>query len=157
MKKSIVSLGMLIGAILSGCSEPEAAINASSMFSVSDYEYTMNDKQAVSISFGETQNNFCSATIYRASVAAGYEVSSQQKSSKDISVDCNWSGKYYVQSSKHQTSVKFEMLSIDPKTKTAEATVSVKLVEPSSGKYFKLGVTPLVISGEHFDHLTKKM
>lgn len=157
MRKSIVSLGVSVCAILSGCSEPEAAINTSSIFSVSDYEYTMNDKPAVSISFGETQSNYCSATIYRASVSSGYKVSSQQKSSSDIAVECNWSGKYYVQSSKHQTLATFELLSIDPQTKTAEATVSVKLVEPSSGEYFKLGATPLVISGEYFDHLTKQM
>lgn len=156
MKKSIFCLGMSICVALIGCSDPERAINASSIFSVSDYEYTMNERQAVSISFGETQRNYCSATIYRESVSSGYTVSSQHKSNKDFSIDCNWAGKYYVQSSKYQTFAAFELLSIDPQSKTAEATVSAKLVDPNSGEYFELDATPLEINGVNFDHLTKK-
>ena len=157
MKKSILNLGFSVCAALSGCSEPEVAIDPPSILSVSDYDFTWNDKQAVSISFGETQSNYCSTTIYRVSVVTGYKVSSQQNSRKEISTDCNWSGKYYMQSSKHSTSAKFELLSIDQKSKTAKAVVSVKLVESNSGEYFTLDNTALVISGEHFGHLTKKM
>lgn len=131
--------------------------NASEVFSVSDYEYTMNEKQAVSVSFGETQKNYCSATIYRSSIKEGYKVSSQQKSNRNISIDCNWGGKYYVQSSKHKTNVDFELKSINSSSKSAEIQISGKLVNPYNGKYFTLKNTPILVQDIHFDNLIKKM
>lgn len=97
--------------------------------SVSDYEFTMNDKQAVSISFGKTENNFCTVSIYRDSVAQGYSVSSTQRDDHSISVDCNWNGKYFVESSKHPTISSLSISSLDKNKNIAQVELTLKLVE----------------------------
>ncbi|MCW7551673.1 hypothetical protein NX722_03240 [Endozoicomonas gorgoniicola] len=117
----------------------------------------MNNQQAVSLSFGQTNENFCSATIYRSSVAKGYKIQSKQNNNKSISADCHWDGKYYVQSSKHQTSVDLEISDLDRNAKNAVLNISLKLIEPKSGEFFTLNNVALNLSGNNFDSLVKEI
>lgn len=126
--------------------------------SVSDFKYTMNDKQAISILFGETQSNFCSVTIYRAAVKQGYSVSSAQRDDHSISVDCNWNGRYFLESSKHPTFSSVSIVSLDKDKKSAQIEISVKLIELKGlESYFSLDNVKLNISADKFDNLIKKL
>jgi len=92
MYKAVFILALSISNLIA-CTDSKQ-VNASNVFQVSDT--SMNSNQAISIAFGETSNNYCSATIYRESVKSGYSVKSVKKSATDLSMDCNWDGKYYV-------------------------------------------------------------
>ena len=154
MNKVVISLA-LATSLLGGCSDQPVTANI--VQSVTDFDYTMNSKQAVSISFGESKDNFCSATIYRSSVQAGYLVTSKQKSTKDISMDCNWGGKYYVQSSKHPTSAVLNIIDLDSESGSVQIGVSMHLVNPSSDSYFTLKNVILNLNKEQVSNLVKKI
>ena len=137
--------------------QPPKILENMHIYGVTDFEYTMNGKQAVSITFGVTEKNNCSATIHRKSVKKGYSIEMKNKNSGDLSIECNWDGKYYVQSSKHPTLTRLKIKSIDPKLKEAEVVVSVNVVEPISNKYLDIGTNTIKVSGQNFDNLVKKM
>ena len=155
MYKVVLILALSISA-LTACTDNKP-INPINVLQVSDFDFTMNKKQAASISFGETSKKFCTATIYRESVQSGYSVQSVRNSSKDLSMDCNWDGKYYIESSKHTTSASFKIDSLDQVNQTATLSVSLKLVEPSSEKYLKMKDVILVLDNQMFDNLVKKI
>jgi len=154
LNKVVISLA-LATSLLGGCSDKPVTANI--VQSVTDFDYTMNGNQAVSISFGESKDNFCSATIYRSSVRSGYSVTSKQKSTKNISMDCNWGGKYYVQSSKHPTSADLKITNLDSESGSAQIVVSMHLVNPSSDSYFTLKNVTLNLEKEQISNLVKKI
>lgn len=125
--------------------------------SVSDYDFVMNGRKAVSIAFGETDDNYCSVTLYRESVHTGYKVESIKQAEKGISLDCNWSGLYYVISSEHETAVKLEIVSVDKIKKVAEASISARLVDYKNSKYAEVKNVRLSIAGDNFEKLIKEM
>ena len=155
MNKAVILLALSICTLI-GCTDSKQ-INANNVRSVTDFDYTMNNKQAVSITFGETSTNYCDATIYRDSVKSGYSAISNQKSVTDLSMDCSWGGKNYMQSSKHPTSTNIKIVSLDSASKTATINVSLNLVNPSSDEYFSLKDVSLVLKNEQFDNLVKKI
>lgn len=132
-------------------------INKVEVIHVTDYAFTLNEKQAVSFYFGESQTNYCTVTIYRELVAAGYKVFSSKKNDRSISASCTWNKKETTQSSKHKTSVVLEIIDIDKKKKTASMIVSIKLVEPKRGEYFELFDIELLLKDKYYNALTKKI
>lgn len=169
MKSKIIGLGIAACICIVSCSEPNTAVSAVpetpidmspkvvigplDVLSVSDYDFTLDGEQAVSIYFGEAENKFCDISIKRSSVVVGYKVSSQRGSYKDINVTCTWLGMNYVDSVKYPTSFKFDITSIDSKSKIAEFKVSLKLVNPYSEKYLILSGTSLKINNDEFKNL----
>ena len=63
---------MVTFSFLSFATHANEEIRAEKVISVTDFEYTINDAQAVSISFGESDENYCSVTITRAAVVVGH-------------------------------------------------------------------------------------
>jgi hypothetical protein len=131
--------------------------NANVVMAVSDFDYTMNNKQAVRISYGQSQTNYCDVTIYRDSVISGYSVDSKQRSTQDFSMSCNWDGVNYVQSSKHPTSSSFKIGSIDTNTGSVQLDISLHLVDPSTDKYFTLKEITLNLNKQQLNNLLKKI
>lgn len=160
MRKLIFLLALSsLSALIASCTErkPINKINGINVLIVSDYDFTMNSKQAVSIIFGESNSNYCSVTIYRDSIKPGYLSTSRQKSVTDLSLDCNWDGENYLQSSKHPTSANINIVRLDSVNKTAEIKISLHLVNPSSDKYFTLKDISLVLNEDKFANLVKKI
>jgi len=142
---------------LEACSVSDQEERLLEVYSVSDYDFTLNDQPAISISFGETQNNFCSITLYRSSVYAGYSVDIIKSKNNDqtATINCHWEGKYYVQSSKHDTYFNMRIESLDKENKVATINSSLKLVNPSNGQFFTLDNVIININKNYFDNLVK--
>lgn len=139
-------------------------ITASDIISVSDYELSVSDKQAVSIAFGESENNYCSVTINRESVYEGYTVQSvRNNNNKVISFECNWDSALFILNDNIDTNVKLELISLDNQNKTAVLMISAKLHELTKlsenrfGSIAKLMGVKLTITGNNFDNLIKQM
>ncbi|MGB3222512.1 MAG: hypothetical protein WBB23_06905 [Desulforhopalus sp.] len=153
----IIALGFLAG----GGDEKTATIqqtgvDATQIIIVSEFDYAVKGEQAVSISFGETETNWCSATISREYVKVGFKTELHQNSSGNLSIGCNWDGQYFVQSSKHPTLTSLSINTLDSASKTAEIDITAKLVNPHNDTYLDIGTQRILISGVNFDHLTKR-
>lgn len=171
MSKEIIKRvipALIILGFIGWCSMPDKEIEASEIIRVSDYEFSMTglegDGKAVSIVFGESDENYCDATFYRTDVKAAFRVLSERSDKyKEISFQCQWDGVLYVSSSNHPTFIEFEMISIDQANKIAEAEISAKLVDydrvrkNQTDKFAELDSIRLVITGQHFDNLMKQM
>ncbi|SGY88848.1 hypothetical protein [Moritella viscosa] len=125
------------------------------ILSVSNYDFTMNEQPAVSISIGNDNDNYCSITINRSDVSTnGASFSSEQKNNKSVSVDCNWDKSHYVQSSKHPTQVMVTLSDTNTKLGAGSIEVSLKLVNAKGyGEYFELNDTAHFYNNEMFDNL----
>lgn len=158
-----VLLGLIIIGGIAWCSAPDKVIKGSDVTKVSETERTKNDKQAVTIAFGEEDTNWCSVEIYRESVRPAYKVVSERKLHSEISLTCHADGEMYVETSNNDTYVEFEFLSVNKETRTAEALISAKLIDYNrvvknqTDKFAELDDIRLVITGQHFDNLTKQM
>jgi hypothetical protein len=129
--------------------------NANTVFSVSDFDYTMNNEKAVAISFGESQTNYCTVTMYRNLVANGYSAISEQSNAREISMDCHWDSQYYVESSKHPTLAKINIKELDQQAKRAQIIVSLNLVNPSKNTYLTLENVTLNLLKDQTNSLIK--
>ena len=150
--------------LVAWCAMPDEEIKSSEIISVSGYENSLSEKPAVSVSFGESQTNYCRVTILKSNLNTGYSVYSlRQDKYQEISFDCNWDGVSYIQNANLDTYVALEVLSVDPANKKAEIVISArlkehkKLNENPSGDSAELNKLKLVITGQHFDKLTKAM
>ncbi|MBD9354807.1 hypothetical protein [Methylomonas albis] len=95
-----------------------AADNSMKVIGVTDFKFTLRDKPAVSINFGESDTNHCSATVQRSKVKQGYAASSAKRSNTDFSIECNWDGDYFVESSNHLTFTDLSIVTLDKNSKT---------------------------------------
>lgn len=162
-KRNIV--GAIAVALLIGwCSMPDQNISASEIFSVSDYENSLSERPAVSVTFGESDNNHCSLTVLRENIREGYSVYSLRGNKYQyVSFNCNWDGVWYIENSNRDTYVDLEIVSLDRANKRAEVLISARLSEHKkinenpSGDTAELNRVKLVITGKYFDNLTKQM
>lgn len=143
---------------------PDQEISASEIIRVTDFDYTLGEKQAVSIAFGESDENHCSLTVQRENIKAGYSIYSLRGNKYQyVSLDCNWDGVWYIQNSNLDTYIDLKIVSLDRTNKNAEVLISAKLSEHKkigekpSGDTAELNNVKLVITGKHFDNLTKQM
>lgn len=150
--------------LVAWCSMPDEEIKASEIRSVSDYENSLSEQPAVSVTFGESEENRCIATILRSNVKAGYSVSSIRGSKHEyITFNCNWDDVWYIENVNQDTYVKLEIVSLDQANKKAEVVISAKLSEYKkmnenpSGDSAELNRVRLLITGQHFDNLTKQL
>ena len=131
--------------------QTEAKKSVNKVLSVTDFEYTLNDRPAVSVTVGADDHNYFGITFYRENVRAGYSVAESGHDLQEISMDGTWDKVLYVQSSKHPTRLNFSIVSITPEEAVIE--VSAKLVNPSPERYFDLPKTRFSIQGEQLKHL----
>lgn len=120
---------------------------------VTDFEFTLNDKPAVSIAFGESDSNYCDATILRSLVRQGYKASSTKRSDTSFSIDCHWDSDYFVESSNHKTFSNLSIKSIDKRKKTALIEISLRFVGLPSNKYIEFDKIQVFVSGDQFKNL----
>lgn len=139
-------------------------INASDIIRVSDYEFTLSDKQAVSIAFGEPDSNWCDVTIHRENVYEGYSVHSVRRNNyKEVSFECYTDGMLLILNDNIDTNVKLELTTLDHQNKTARVVISAKLHELTKasenrfGSIARLMAVELKITGQHFENLIKQM
>lgn len=124
------------------------------ILSVSDYEFTLNNKKAVTISFGENQENYCEITIVKKSIYAGSKVKSIKNDNKDLSASCQWNESYYVQSSKHNTFVGFKIESINENE--TQIITTVNLIDTKKDMYFNIHNISVVLNKNQTETLLLK-
>lgn len=166
--KNNIGAAILFSLLIGWCSMPDKEIDAANVISVSDSPLKgtgeNDDQQIVSVSFGESQTNYCSVAILRSNIKTGYSVYSLRRNKyQEISFDCNWDGVSYIQNENLDTYVELDVVSVDKTNKKAEIVLSSKLAEHKkldekpSGDSVELNKLMLVITGQHFDNLTKAM
>ncbi|GLS26171.1 hypothetical protein [Marinibactrum halimedae] len=155
MKMSRFLLILFFGAILSGCDNGIESIIVKKIQLVTDSDFTLNEVPAVSIAVGPNDTNYIYVTLYRSNINSGYVMSSKLRSDKTVSVNATWAGKYYVQSSRHDTGVSVEIVSIDTSSKRAVLMISATLVNPKTGEFLKFGNSEIIIEGQDFLNLIK--
>ncbi|MBD9360315.1 hypothetical protein [Methylomonas fluvii] len=153
---SVFSRSILLISTVIAASNAYAVDESMKLIGVTDFKFTLRDKPAVSIHFGESDTNHCSATVQRSKVKQGYTVSSSKRSNADFSIECNWDGNYFVESSNHLTFTDFSIVTLDKKSKTASIMVSFKLLGLPSNTYLERHDVIVPISGKHFQSLTMK-
>lgn len=126
------------------------------LISVSDYPFTLNNKPAVSISFGESEAKACSLTIEKENIYQGYVGKSFRNNNQSIDVECMWDGVNLVRSSKHKTGLKFKIGSLDKKDQIATVSIKLQLIAPSTNETIFLDKVLLSIDGIHFKNLISK-
>ena len=119
---------------------------------VSDGEFTLQDKPAVSIYLGDAGENFADITFFRSNVRAGYAVTSVSSNKPELSVTATWDGASYFQSSKHATEAAFKIVSLTPTEAVVE--FSAKLVNPKTGAFLMLEPSAVKVEGEMLKRLT---
>jgi len=122
------------------------------IFGISN-NFTHNNQPAVSISFGETETEYCTAILLKKDIYAGFTGKSFRKNNKNIDIDCSLNGAYFVRSSKHKTGLKITINQIDDKNQQADISIKLKLIDPSKNDLATLETKPLLIKGEFYKQL----
>mgnify|MGYP003385502395 CR=1 FL=1 len=148
-------LVLLLSAIVAGCSNEPEPLTVSKVQRVTDFDFTLNEMPAVSIAIGPNGENYFDLTLYRSNVKSGYSATSKSKTDSAISIEASWSGKNYVQSSKHSTAASIQVVSIDVASKVVILKISAILVNPQTGELLQLSNSQVIVSGQNFINLTK--
>lgn len=144
------SLGLSLG--LSSCSDSNAAFSGS-VLNVSDFAYTKNNLSAVSITFGDSIEDYCDLTLLRKDVVNGFSENSIKRSNPNFSLECQWGGKTYLQSNKHDTFANLKIIELSDKDEFAKFNISFKSVNVSSDKYLEAKNFTFEVKGGLFDNL----
>ncbi len=116
----------------------------------------LNGQATTDIYFGESDENYCTISLNNKLITSNTITKSKSKNNKKLNTECNWDGVYYIQSSKHSTTVTAYFTTLSADTKTATLEVSIKLINTKDSKsYFRLDNQKLLITGEMFDSLGK--
>ena len=138
---------------------PKESINNNNLFkkvlNVSEYYFTINNKQAVSINCGRNKDNFIEITIAKSNIKNGYKTYQKYGSDKNINASATINKIYFCLSSKHETFINFSINKINKKEKTAEIIFSGRLVSQRYNKFIEVKETKVIISGNDFYNLTK--
>lgn len=130
------------------------------VFSVSDYSYTMKDKQSVSIVFGKTQEQYYDLTVFRDSIKPGIELhKTKQNYIDEITASATFGKNHYTFLAKDgfEPFIKFKILDMDNIKKIANINVSVKLYNADNGDVKELNNYEFTINGNMFDNLVKEI
>lgn len=115
--------------------------------SVSDFKYTFKNEPAVSISIGESNNNYITITVHRKNVYEGFKTSSKD----EISSSAVWNKLSFFQN--HNSTVSFEITKLDKVNKKAEILFTSKLYT-SNEKSSLLDIsTRIMIKDKNFTNL----
>ncbi|MDX9744447.1 MAG: zinc ribbon domain-containing protein [Arcobacteraceae bacterium] len=115
--------------------------------SVSDFEYTFKDKPAVSISIGESNNDFISITLHRNNIYEGFTTTSNN----DISITATWDKLTFFQN--HLSRVSFTIEKMDSLNKEAIISLNATL-HTNTENHKELNIsTKTTIKDKNFDNL----
>lgn len=133
---------------------------------VSDYSYTMRDKEAVAIniSWGENRYDITmlrseikeGATLERLSPGAGGYIGEWK--TRVVDASANIDDQYYAFNSREdgKSSVRVTINTLDKKHKEADLSVFMKIYNANTGEYKIFGKQHLKITGDNFDNFVNK-
>lgn len=121
---------------------------------ISEEEFTLNDKPAVLISTGLSQDKIVDISLYKSNINAEYSTLTQADSDPALVVAATWDEITFLQSSKHETNVNFEIVSLDPENLLGEIKISANLVNLKTGEILVINESKLEIGGMNFLALT---
>lgn len=167
MKKGLIIGAVILfvlGVIGSGVDDKEqqpkpkaAGLVMDKVLDVSDFDFTLRNKPAVSVYFGGDETNYFSVTIHKSNVREGFSAQlNRQPGSDQIDALMSLKGKSYFQTGKHDTWLKFSIDQLDTAKKQAVVTVSGVFVAPLSDEYITVDKSTAVISGQNFDNFVMK-
>lgn len=97
--------------------------------------FTLNEKPAVSIYFGESDNNFCNFTLVKSTIKKDAVIISIKGNNADFSAECNWDNGYFVDTSKFDTNAGFKLTNRKADGKQV-IVVKASLFDPQTKKFF---------------------
>lgn len=120
--------------------------NADNMLEVSSDNLKViridDDGNRASIAFGESDTHWCDITINSDTLKAGsIGLNTLDGTSSELAAECQWDGKYFVQSAKHHTSVALNM-------HNGLMTTDLLLITPKDNQYLALTVIDLRLPNE---------
>ena len=127
--------------------------------SVTGFDFTMGDKQAVSISMGKSKDDYYSITIHRDKIKANVSIKRDKNNPKKvINASATINRKNY-QFSLYKGSASIILVKIkelNHKKKEAVIDVYLKLVDVPTQKYVIFNKNNIKITGTLFDNLVKR-
>lgn len=124
--------------------------------SVSDFQYTLDNKPAVAIYIGESKDDFIDLTIHRSNIKEGLTIDTHNKQDKKlISINTQWKGKNYFQN-KVQSFVIFKILELDKVNNTAKISLEAKLYSNKNDDSITIN-TKSTIKDREFQNLIMKI
>lgn len=126
---------------------------------VSDYDFTLDGRQAASILFTADKDNYFDVTIKRSSIYSGSSVAFRKGSViKNINATASIDGSSYAiyTNKENGTFIKIVFESINEDKNEAKIIVSMKLYSSDKDKYFEINEFSYKISGQAFKNLMIK-
>jgi predicted transcriptional regulator len=163
MKKLFISL--LISIFFIGCSSSDDILDSSEykLLRVTDFNFTLRDKQAVSIAVGKDDSHYFDITVHRdqiknnAVIVREYPDTAYENTVIDATA--TMSGDYYIFLIKDdiRSLIGFKINTLDYEKKEANVDIYIKVIEPYTEEYLTLDKPGLKIQGKMFDNLVKKI
>ena len=138
--------------------EEPSAKQAYHILSVSDFDYTMGGKQAVSISIGRTKEDYFSITVHRDQIKNKTRIlrnTATQPKIIDAETTINHLPYFFLRRDGMQSVIEFNIHSIDYKTKQAHITVYMKLYNGETGKDAEFKKQVFIVRDNMFSNLIK--
>lgn len=164
---SFVVLAILV-VLMASFFESETKSHEYKLLRVTDFSYTMGEKQSVSIAIGKNNSNYFDVTIHRDQVKEG--ITLVREKTKDYDSQNEWKTKvidasatlekinyFFSLKDDYHSVIKFKVNELNYSKKEANIDVYLKLVNPNTNKYISLDKKNLIIQGKMFDNLTKKL
>lgn len=126
---------------------------------VSDYDFTLNGRQAASILFTSDKDNYFDITVKRSSIYSGSSVAFRKGAViKNIDATASINGSNYniYTNKENGTFVQVVFKAIDRDKNEAKIMVSMKLYSADKDKYFEVDNFTYNISGQAFKNLMIK-
>ncbi|WP_419782375.1 hypothetical protein [Malaciobacter marinus] len=122
-------------------------------FNVSDYKYTLDNKPAISISIGESKDNYVDLSILRKDVKNNFSIDTRDnKDKKIIDIVATWNGNTYFQNKKEASFVNVKILELDKTNNIAKFSIKAKLFSSTNNNSFKINTTT-IIKDKQFQNL----
>lgn len=129
------------------------------VLSVSDFPYTMRDKQAVLINIGKTKEDFFSVTVHRDKIKQGTAIV-RDTTAEDYAINAdttkNTKPYFFMRGKGLGSVISLSVDKLDQEKKEAKITVYLKL-HHHTGKAATLDKQTFTISGDKYDKLTKSI
>jgi hypothetical protein len=130
------------------------------VISVSDFSYTRNDKQIVSITVGYSKDEYFEISLFRKDVKNGFSAF-EDKNNYTKTIDSSGTiGKDFYKllfKDDFKSFAYFKIKKLDKTNKIAVVEFELSLINPKTLKYWNIQKQTLEISGVMFDNLIMKI
>jgi len=140
--------------------KPVSKENTLKILSVSDYNFTIDDKQAVGIYIGRNDKEYFSITVPRSMIKQGNKIIKNKDNYikyADITASFNGKQYFFIVNDSASSILDFYIQKIDYKNKNAIIKVYTKIYNPDDNSYTEIKKQNFVISGILFENLTKNI